>query len=182
MSSSSASTDAFGDTVGDASGVARAEAQDFETALTADDRLELRVWLRLLTCSNMIEHAVRRGLREEFDVTLPRFDVMSQLDRAPDGLTMGELSRRLMVTNGNVTGMIDRLVGEGLVERRAAPHDRRSQQVSLTDAGRKSFAAMIPAHLSLVHRRFAGTSRADLRQLYDLLGRLKDTMMDNRDA
>lgn len=158
------------------------EAQDFETALTEDDRLELRVWLRLLTCSNMIEHEVRRGLREEFGVTLPRFDLMSQLDRAPEGLTMGELSRRLMVTNGNVTGMIDRLVGEALVERRPAPHDRRSQLVRLTDAGRKAFGDMVQAHLGFVNARFKGTSRQDLRQLYDLLGRLKRTMMENPDA
>lgn len=159
-----------------------AETQDFETALTEDDRLELRVWLRLLTCSNMIEHAVRRGLREEFGVTLPRFDLMSQLDRAPDGLTMGELSRRLMVTNGNVTGMIDRLVSEGLVERHQAPHDRRSQFVRLTPAGRQAFGDMVQAHLGFVNARFKGTSRQDLRQLYELLGRLKRTIMDIPDA
>ena len=95
--------------------------EDFETGLSDDDRLELRVWLRLLACTNRIDQGVRRGLREAFEITLPRFDLLAQLDRASDGLTMGELSRRLMVTNGNVTGLIDRLVGEGLVERKPSP-------------------------------------------------------------
>lgn len=154
-----------------------APTQDFETALTQDDKLELRVWLRLLTCSNMVEHAVRRSLREEFDITLPRFDLLSQLDRAPEGLTMGELSRRLMVTNGNVTGLIDRLVGEGLVARQPSPHDRRSHVVRLTAAGQDSFDKMIPAHLRFIQEHFAGADRQDLRHLYELLGRLKRSVM-----
>ena len=94
--------------------------RDRETALTKDDRLDLRVWFRLLTCATLIERSVRQGLREEFGITLPKFDLLSQLDRAEEGLTMGELSRRLMVTNGNVTGLIDRLVTEGLVARQPA--------------------------------------------------------------
>ncbi len=149
---------------------------DFETGLTKDDKLELRVWLRLLSCANRIEQAVRSELRQEFGVTLPRFDVLSQLDRAPDGLTMGALSRRLMVTNGNVTGMVDRLVGEGLVERQPAPNDRRAQLVKLTPAGKTAFAEMIPKHQALVEQQFANLSRADLRGLHALLGELKDSI------
>ena len=69
-------------------------------------RSELRLWLRLLTCTTLIEGEVRRRLRQEFDVTLPRFDLMAQLDKAPGGMTLGELSRRMMVSNGNVTGLV----------------------------------------------------------------------------
>src|ERR1051325_3801102 len=85
---------------------------DRESAVVTDDRVELKVWLRLLTCANLIENRVRGRLRETFATTLPRFDLLAQLDRAPTGLTMGELSSRLMVTNGNVTALADTLVGE----------------------------------------------------------------------
>jgi DNA-binding MarR family transcriptional regulator len=153
---------------------AAASAQrDRETALTKDDRLDLRVWFRLLTCATLIERSVRQGLREEFGITLPKFDLLSQLDRAEEGLTMGELSRRLMVTNGNVTGLIDRLVSEGLVARQPAPHDRRAQLVRLTPAGKQAFDAMIPKHQDFIAERFDGLSRAELAELHRLLGKLK---------
>ena len=135
---------------------------DYESGLTENDRLDLRVWLRLLTCSNLVERSIRQTMREQFDTTLPRFDILSQLDRAPGGLTMGELSRRLMVSNGNVTGLVDRLVGEGLVMREPAPHDRRAQLVRLTKDGKKAFAGMVPAHAALVKEHFAGVSRDQL--------------------
>lgn len=147
--------------------------RDRETALTKDDRLDLRVWFRLLTCATLIERSVRQGLREEFGITLPKFDLLSQLDRAAEGLTMGELSRRLMVTNGNVTGLIDRLVTEGLVARQPAPHDRRAQLVRLTPAGKQAFDAMIPKHQDFIAERFDGLSRAELAELHRLLGKLK---------
>ena len=146
---------------------------DFETGLTKDDKLELRVWLRLLSCSNRIEQAVRQGLRQEFDVTLPRFDVLSQLDRAPEGLTMGALSRRLMVTNGNVTGLVARLIREGLVERRVDAADRRSARVRLTPAGRRAFSAMAPAHAGWIDRLFDGLDATERALLSQLLGTLK---------
>jgi DNA-binding MarR family transcriptional regulator len=150
-----------------------AAARDRETALTKDDRLDLRVWFRLLTCATLIERSVRQGLREEFGITLPKFDLLSQLDRAEEGLTMGELSRRLMVTNGNVTGLIDRLVTEGLVARQPAPHDRRAQLVRLTPAGKQAFDAMIPKHQDFIAERFQGISRNELAELHRLLGKLK---------
>src|SRR4030095_8969398 len=75
----------------------------------------LRLWLRLLTCTQIIEKQVRGGLRAQFDTTLPRFDLMAQLERSPEGLKMNELSRRMMVTGGNVTGITDQLAAEGLV-------------------------------------------------------------------
>ena len=86
----------------------------------------LRLWLRLLTCTQLVEKQVRNHLREQFDTTLPRFDLMAQLQRNPDGLKMNELSRRMMVTGGNVTGITDQLVAEGLVERLEVEHPRRS--------------------------------------------------------
>lgn len=156
-------------------GTAAREPDDFETSLTKDDRMDLRVWIRLLTCSNMIEREVRKSLREEFDITLPRFDLLAQLDRAPGGLTMGELSRRLMVTNGNVTGLIDRLVGEELVERQPTPSDRRAHLVRLTSAGKAAFHGMAPVHQKWIHGMLEGLGRDELEALHDLLGKLKDS-------
>jgi DNA-binding MarR family transcriptional regulator len=118
---------------------------DFETA-GAEAKPELRLWLRLLTCTTMIEAEIRRRLRSEFDVTLPRFDLLAQLAKAPDGLTMSTLSRQLMVTNGNVTGLVERLVAEGLVTRTPDPTDRRTQIVALTLAGRHGFRTMAATH------------------------------------
>ncbi len=151
---------------------------DFESAASGDAGLELRAWLRLLTCSTLIEREVRRRLREEFDFTLPRFDLLAQLDRAPEGLTMGALSRRLMVTNGNVTGLIDRLVAEGLVERQPAPGDRRAQLVRLTAEGKRAFDRMTPAHAAWIHELFAGLDRATLNTLFDSLATLKTSLAD----
>lgn len=146
---------------------------DFESGLTQDDRLDLRTWLRLLTCANMIEGEVRARLRDEFDITLARFDLLAQLDRAGDGLTMGALSQRLMVTNGNVTALIDRLVNEGLVTRRADPDDRRAQIVELTRQGRRAFERMSAAHAEWITGLFAGLDRPELESLYTSLAKLK---------
>lgn len=153
-------------------------AIDRETAATADDKLELRVWLRLLSCANRIEQDVRQELRAASGMTLPRFDLLSQLERAPEGLTMGELSRRLMVTRGNVTGLIDRLVEEGLVERTPMPKDRRAHIVRLTPAGEAAFGAMLPNHEAVIAAKLGAMKRSDLRQLQTLLGRLKDHLHD----
>lgn len=146
---------------------------DLETAITRRDRRELRLWLRLLTCSNLVEQTVRQRLRTRFDMTLPRFDLMAQLERAPDGLTMGELSRRLMVTGGNVTGMVDRLVDEKLVERRPAPHDRRSNIVGLTRAGRAQFDIVAREHLNWIRELMGEMRVAEIDELHRLLARLK---------
>jgi DNA-binding MarR family transcriptional regulator len=155
-----------------------AKASDHETRLQADDKLELRTWLRLLTCSNMVERQVRGGLRRQFETTLPRFDVLAQLERiAPDaGLTMGELSERLMVSPGNLTGLVNRLAQEGLVARSPQPDDRRSFQVKLTDDGRRQFLAMTPANETWVDHLFRDLSREDLQQVYNLLGKMKHSI------
>jgi DNA-binding MarR family transcriptional regulator len=148
---------------------------DRESALLSDDKLELKLWLRLLTCSNLIEGEVRARLRETFATTLPRFDLMAQLDRAPDGLTMGELSSRLMVSNGNVTGLTDALVREGLVSRLPEPEDRRSLRIRLTPSGKRAFDTMTPTHEQWIDQMMAGLTRAEMAHLLELLGRLKQS-------
>jgi len=139
----------------------------------ADHEAELRLWLRLLTCTTLIEGEVRRRLRDEFDVTLPRFDLMAQLDKAPNGMTLGELSQRMMVSNGNVTGLAERLVEQGLLDRRPSPNDRRSQIVSLTAEGRRTFRAMARTHEDWIAEMFAGLDAADIDTLMALLAKTK---------
>jgi len=142
----------------------------------------LRIWLRLLTCTNLIESRVRGRLRENFASTLPRFDMLAQLDMAAresrEGLTMGELARRLLVSNGNLTGLTTRLVKEGLVTRATSSHDRRAQRVRLTAAGKRAFDAMAADHRRWVESMFGGMDAADSKRLYELMGRLKDTVQN----
>lgn len=146
---------------------------DRESALGHDDKLELKLWLRLLTCTNLIEANVRNLLRAHFDTTLPRFDLLAQLDRAPDGLTMGELSSRLMVSGGNVTGLVEALRREGMVARKAHPADRRSQIIRLTPKGRRYFDAMTPVHEQWIDKLFGEMNRVEMEELFELLGKLK---------
>ncbi|ANQ85189.1 MarR family transcriptional regulator [Azoarcus olearius] len=146
---------------------------DHETRATDTDHEALRVWLRLLTCTNIVESRLRNQLRTGFDSTLPRFDLMAQLDRNPEGLKMRELSRRLMVTGGNVTGLTDKLVEEGLVERRDDPRDRRAYTVHLTPEGKRLFRQMASSHENWVIELFAGLDHDEKIQLLDLLNRLK---------
>jgi DNA-binding MarR family transcriptional regulator len=148
---------------------------DRESALMSDDKLELKLWLRLLTCGNLIEGEVRARMRETFGTTLPRFDLLAQLDRARDGLTMGELSSRLMVSNGNVTGLTDALEREGLVSREPEPDDRRSLRIRLTPAGKRAFDAMTPVHEEWIDMMMAGLTRAEMAHLLELLGKLKQS-------
>ena len=133
----------------------------------------LRLWLRLLTCTQLIEKQVRTELRERFDTTLPRFDLMSQLERNPDGLKMNELSRRMMVTGGNITGITDQLVIEGLVERLEVAGDRRAFHVRLTALVRKSFEDMARQHEGWIVNAFSGLSARDINALHKLLGKVK---------
>ena len=154
---------------------------DFETAVTGGDKLEVRLWLRLLTCTNLIEAEVRRRLRDEFNTTLARFDLLAQLERAPEGLTMGQLSRRLMVSNGNVTGLISRLVGEALVERQAAVQDKRTHIVRLTESGKRTFAEMVLVHTDWIRGMLDHLDDAETAALLDLLAKLK-TGLPNKDV
>ena len=138
----------------------------------------LRLWLRLLTCTQLIEKQVRGQLREQFDTTLPRFDLMAQLERNPEGLKMNELSRRMMVTGGNVTGITDQLVTEGLVERMDVEGDRRAYRVRLTARGRKTFDEMARQHEGWIVQSFGGLSPREVDTLHKLLGKVKQHQVD----
>ncbi|MDI3383854.1 MarR family winged helix-turn-helix transcriptional regulator [Xenophilus aerolatus] len=146
---------------------------DLEARAHSEHPEALRLWLRLLTCTQLIEKQVRAGLRERFDTTLPRFDLMSQLERAPDGMKMSELSRRMMVTGGNVTGITDQLVAEGLVERVQVSGDRRAWRVRLTVRGRKAFQDMAQQHEGWIVDAFAALNDKEIAQLHKLLGKVK---------
>ena len=138
-----------------------------------DHKTELRLWLRLLTCTTLIENEVCRRLRENFDVTLPRFDLLAQLDRAPNGMTLGELSQRMMVSNGNITGLVDRLVAQDLISRKPAPNDRRVQIVKLTAEGRRFFRTMARANADWIGELFGDLSEGDIEALMRLLAKTK---------
>ncbi len=147
-----------------------------------DDRIELRLWLRLFAAAGLMETRVRRHLKRRFGATLPRFDVLAQLHRAPpEGLTMGELSRRLMVSNGNTTGLVERLAVEGLVERRPDPGDRRVQRVRLGRAGRELFERMVPENRRWISDMLAGLDSDETEQLCRLLGRLKQSVLESNE-
>jgi DNA-binding MarR family transcriptional regulator len=133
----------------------------------------LKLWLRWLSCTTRIEDAIRRRLASEFGTTLPRFDLMAQLERHPEGLTMRELSKRLMVTGGNVTGITDQLEREGHVVRAPHPSDRRAFSVQLTPAGRRQFRRMAATHERWVVELFAGWSAAQKDEVQGLLATLK---------
>jgi DNA-binding MarR family transcriptional regulator len=150
-----------------------AGGSDLETRASDSHHLALKLWLRLLACTARIETGVRSRLRSEFSTTLPRFDLLAQLERAPAGLTMSELSRRLMVTGGNVTGITDQLEREGLVTRVTHPADRRAFTVRLTPAGRRQFARMAAAHETWIVEMLGGLSEAEQEQIHRLLAKLK---------
>ena len=149
------------------------DISDLESRVIDDHHQALKLWLRLLSCSNRVEAVIRNRLRSEFATTLPRFDLLAQLEREPAGLTMGELSQRLMVTGGNVTGITDQLEAEGLVRRVPRPDDRRSFAVQLTPAGRRQFRRMAATHEQWVIELLAGWSAPEKTQLQALLGSLK---------
>jgi DNA-binding MarR family transcriptional regulator len=130
---------------------------------------KLRLWIRLLRATRIIEGELRERLSTEFDTTLPRFDVMAALYRAPDGMLMSDLSRFLLVSNGNVTGIIDRLVSEGLVQRGQRNGDRRTSIVQLTKAGKDTFRAMAAAHEGWIADLLADVTKSDARQLTSML-------------
>jgi len=151
---------------------------DRERGHEGSGHLQLRAWLRLLTCANLVEARVRAGLRETYAITLPRFDVLSQLARAQsdgnaEGLTMGELSQRMMVSAGNVTGLVDGLAADGLLVRQAQARDRRSARVRLTPAGKRAFEAMLPTHERWIDEAFAALDPSELKRLLALLAKLK---------
>jgi DNA-binding MarR family transcriptional regulator len=146
---------------------------DAETRIHDDHHLSVRLWLRMLACTNRIENFVRQNLQAKFETTLPRFDLMAQLERAPQGLKMSELSQRMMVTGGNVTGITDGLEKEGLVVREVDTADRRVFRVKLSAEGQRQFRRMATEHEQWVIELFEGVSMKNKNQLVELLGDLK---------
>ena len=142
-----------------------------------DHRTELRLWLRLLASSNLIEGEIRQRLREKFDTTLPRFDLMAQLERVEGGLLLGELSRRMMVSNGNVTGLAERLAQSGLIERNTLEADRRAVRVRLSARGRQVFGEMAAAHAEWIAELFGDLSEDEQKALWSRLGKLKTSVL-----
>ncbi|CUI08205.1 MarR family transcriptional regulator [Massilia sp. P8910] len=148
-------------------------ALDLASRLTQDHHQSLKLWLRMLSCTVRIENEIRSRLRTTFDITLPRFDLMAQLERHPDGLRMGELSKRMMVTGGNITGITDQLEQEALVVRVPDPKDRRAYSVKLTLEGHSAFARMAVVHEEWIADLLKDMSPDDKGQLIALLSQMK---------
>jgi len=146
---------------------------DLETRTGPEDHQNLRLWLRLLTCCTLIESDIRTRLRQEHGTTLPRFDLMAQLERAPQGMKMSELSRHMMVTNGNITGITDQLEKEGLVVRNKVATDRRSSIIKLTPKGRRAFKKMADSHEAWIQELFSHVSDKSRKAMFEALGELK---------
>jgi DNA-binding MarR family transcriptional regulator len=139
----------------------------------------LRLWLRLLSCSHAVQREIRRRFETDFEVTLPRFDVMAALNRHPEGLTMGSLSRWLRVSNGNVTGVVARLEADGLVLRQPRADDQRVMDVQLTPEGRAVFARLAAAHEGWIDELLGSVDPDSTHRLIDLLGSVRNAV-DNR--
>lgn len=154
-----------------------AQGLGHEARVHSDDHAALKLWLRLLSCTTQLEAEVRRRLRTRFGVSIARFDYLAQLYRYGDGLKMRDLSRHLMVTGGNVTGLTDELVREGLVVREACPNDKRSRIVRLTPRGREAFEAMAQAHEDWILELFGNLTDKQMQQLYTQLGILRVHLM-----
>ena len=157
----------------------QADGLGHEGRAAGSDHAVLKLWLRLLASSTQIENEVRRRLRERFDISLARFDYLSQLYRAKEGMKMRELSRFLMVTGGNVTGLTDELERDGFVVREESPADRRAWIVRLTPRGRSSFETMAAEHERWIRELFAGLDAETVRQLHSQLGTLRVHLLGN---
>jgi DNA-binding MarR family transcriptional regulator len=152
-------------------------SKDFETRGTSVDHQDLRLWLRMMAVHKLINNEVRRRLRVSFDMSLSRFDLMAQLDSAKTGMRMGEISSRLMVTTGNITGLTDELEADGLVERTVDPTSRRAFLVRLTPKGQKVFRAAAKANEGWIAEFFSILSTKDKKLIFDLLGMQKSFVL-----
>ncbi|HEX7439359.1 MAG TPA: MarR family transcriptional regulator [Caldimonas sp.] len=153
-----------------------------EARAGSGDHAALKLWLRMLASTTHIEAEIRRRLRDRFEISLARFDYMAQLYRYRDGMKMRELSRYLMVTGGNVTGLTDDLAREGMVVRESSPSDRRAWIVRLTPKGRRHFETMAREHESWILELFAGLDAKTVQQLYTHLGQLRVHLVRNEQA
>ena len=154
---------------------------DMTARLTDEHHQALKLWLRMLACTMRAESTIRSRLRTTFGITLPRFDLMAQLERQPEGLRMGELSRRMMVTGGNITGIVAQLEREQLVARVLDPHDRRAFVVRLTPLGRTTFARMAAVHEGWVADLFRDIPAKDKTQMIALLDKMKQRLNDDKE-
>lgn len=146
------------------------------------EKQELRLWLRMLSVTRLVSQEIRRRLRSEFGMTLPQFDLLAQLDREPEGLRLGELSRRTMVTNGNITGLVERLELEGLVLRETPGNDRRITVARLTDAGRAAFTRMAEVHEGWLKEMMADVEHATVSSMLKDMSLLKKSVKNHMDA
>ena len=144
-----------------------------EAGLSQKDHRAVRLWLRLLSCSTQIEQLIRNRLRVEFGTTLARFDYLAQLARHPDGLRMKSLSRYVMVTGGNVTGLTDQLVEEGMVKRTSDLEDRRALIVQMTPKGKKWFEMVAVEHEKWLDELLGRLDPKEMETLYGTLGQLR---------
>ena len=142
-----------------------------------DGKVDLRLWLRMLSTVTLIAAEVRSRLRQDFDITLPQFDLLAQLDREPEGLRLGVLSKRMMVTNGNITGVLDRLAADGLVERETSAEDRRVTFARLTPQGRTKFRRYAKAHEAWVRELFADVEPPEKARLVAELAHVKASVL-----
>jgi DNA-binding MarR family transcriptional regulator len=148
-----------------------------------EDLLSLRLWLQLMKCSKAVEAGVGGHLRRSYGQSLGRFDVLSQLYRLEaEWATVGEIAGMVMASSGNITGLLDRMEADGLVERRASPHDRRSQQIRMTSRGRTLFDEMARDHAQWIDAVLDGIPVADKKRLIDLLARVRGTFEANAGA
>ncbi len=163
----------------DASHAALSDAEELghEARAGHEDHAMLKLWLRMLASTTQIEAEIRRRLRERFGISLARFDYMAQLYRYEDGLKMRVLSRYLMVTGGNVTGLTDELEREGMVARAPSPDDRRAWIVSLTPTGRRTFETMASEHEQWILEMFSGLDMKTVKQMHTQLGLLRVHVM-----
>jgi DNA-binding MarR family transcriptional regulator len=146
---------------------------------TGRSKQSLRLWLRLLACENLVEQHVRAQLRTRFEITLPQFDVLAELENAGEALTMSQLSDKLMVSNGNVTGVVDRLERDGHVRRERSATDRRVQFIALTDRGIESFREMADAHEHWITKLFGQLKSTDIKSLLEGLEHAKISISAN---
>lgn len=152
-----------------------------EASVTQDDHQSLRLWLRMMSCTNQVHAEIRKRLRTQFGMSIARFDYLAQLHRYPEGLTMSTLSAHLMVTSGNVTGLTHELEKDGWVVRETDPNDRRSARVQLTPTGLATFERIATVHEAWVVSMFSGLRAADRQQLTHLLGQLRLMVAQSED-
>ncbi|MEE8296041.1 MAG: MarR family transcriptional regulator [Sphingomonadales bacterium] len=146
----------------------------------SNNREALRLWLHLITLTTVVEKKIRRNLKTKFETTLPRFDIMATLDRSGQKMTMGDLTSRLLVSKGNVTGVVASLVKQGLLKRERDKSDKRTHYLSLTNKGKREFSEQAKAHQGWINDYFSGQEMSELSAMVAQLSKLKETISQNQ--